>query len=109
LFNIENGFINACAHNNLSIATWLQSLKPFMYSFNVKNNIIINQQRNCALTDTILFIIYSIKYKGYINKITATLLTTICKTCLNIHNVNCFVKKSLVLQPNIHVAVAVAI
>jgi len=75
----EEAFYWACKNKHLHVALYLQSLLPFKYNIQVKNIKIISFNFNTQREENLLFMLYSLTYKGFSNNLTANLVMNITK------------------------------
>lgn len=75
----EYAFTWACLMSHLHIALYLQSLMPFRYNVQVENNKIVSYKINTNIEENLLFMLYSLTYKGFVNNLTANLVMDITK------------------------------
>jgi len=75
----EYAFTWTCENGHLRVAQWLQTLKPFKYNIQVENDKIISFKFNTEYEENLLFMLYSLTYKGFTNNLTANLVMDITK------------------------------
>jgi len=75
----EWAFRWACKDGHLNTALYLQSLLPFSYNVQVENNTITSYKVNTDTEENLLFMLYSLTYKGFANNLTANLVMDITK------------------------------